>query len=205
MRQGRLQKEQRKQYPLRRGGGRQGGGAGLLPAASVQENRSHFWTLPHSPISSLVHLLPRVCSPRALRGVAGPSPVTGPGLGWACCPARPCSLPETQGEALTRQPRSSCSPTPHSRSWSSSPFLPHPAPRWALPCPGVPRTMDPPGPWSRLAGELGSVGERRPRRSSHPPSPLFPELVRPRRAEGVVRGVRGTGPSQMCWRNFMLN
>ena len=172
VRQGGLQKEQRKQYPLQRGGGRQGGGVGLLPAASVQENRSHFWTLPHSPVSSLVHLRPRVCSPRALRGIAGPSPVRGPGVGWACCPAHSCSLPETQGEALTRQPRSSCFPTPHSKSGSSSPFLPHPAPRWALPSPGVPRTMDPPrepgagwlGSWVQWVreGPEGAVTRRHP-------------------------------------------
>ena len=129
VRQGGLQKEQRRVSTKER---RQTGRLGLLPTTPVQENRSHFWTSPHYPISSLVRLLPRVCSPGGLRGVAGPSPVGGPGVGTA----GPCSLPEMQGEASAPQPRSYCSPTPHSKSGSSSPFLPHPA-FPSVPCPAL--------------------------------------------------------------------
>jgi len=123
--------------------------------------------------------------------------VRGPGVGWACCPARPCSLPETQGEASAP---SLAPPVPHPslQVWEQLTLPASPcSPDCALPCPGVPsmhRTMDRPGSWRRLAGVLGSAGERRARSSSHPLSPPFPALVWPRHAEGVVREVKGNRP-----------
>lgn len=63
---------------------------GLVPTAFGRENRSRFWTLPHSSVTHMACLLPHICSPGCARE-SGPSPQSVSGVEGACRPAHACT------------------------------------------------------------------------------------------------------------------
>lgn len=132
MRQGGLQKEQRKEYPLRRGGGRQGGGVGLLRAASVQEHRSHFWTLPPSPVSSLVHL--PCLQPQSTQGCCRPFSSEGAWGGVGLLSSTPLLTPRNAGRSTDPPASLLLLPHPSLQVWEQ---LTLPAPPCSPPGPAL--------------------------------------------------------------------
>lgn len=97
---------------------------GRAPTASDQQNRSHFWTLPRSPVVYLVCLLPHVCSPGRAQGCSWPFSSEG-AWGWVRLPSNTQHGPAHPQKCRVGHLPPSLSPLcPCPKSVSSSPFLP---------------------------------------------------------------------------------